>query len=83
MHGVRTERYKYIRYYGIWDTNEFYDLQNDPNETHNIIDDPQLQDTIKQMNHSLYDWLESTGGMYIPLKRTETPHIDHRNKGLY
>ncbi|MDR0394724.1 MAG: sulfatase, partial [Tannerella sp.] len=26
MHGVRTDRYKYIRYHGIWDTNEFYDL---------------------------------------------------------
>ena len=23
MHGVRTDRYKYIRYHGIWDTNEF------------------------------------------------------------
>ena len=29
MFGVRTERYKYIRYHGIWDTNEFYDLLND------------------------------------------------------
>jgi arylsulfatase A-like enzyme len=81
--GVRTERYKYIRYYGIWDTNEFYDLKKDPNETHNLIGVPELQDTIKQMNHSLYDWLESTGGMSIPLKRTETPHFDHRNQGLF
>lgn len=24
--GVRTDRDKYIRYYGIWDTNELYDL---------------------------------------------------------
>ena len=23
MHGVRTDRYKYIRYHGVWDTNEF------------------------------------------------------------
>ena len=27
MFGVRTDRYKYIRYYGLWDTNEFYDLK--------------------------------------------------------
>lgn len=33
MHGIRTDRYKYIRYHGVWDTNEFYDLQNDPYET--------------------------------------------------
>jgi arylsulfatase A-like enzyme len=83
MHGVRTERYKYIRYYGIWDTNEFYDLQEDPYETHNLIGAPEHQEKIKEMNHALYDWLESTGGMYIPIKRTESPHIDHRNQGLY
>jgi len=83
MHGVRTDRYKYIRYYGIWDTNEFYDLQKDPNEMHNLIGVPELQDTIKQLDHDLYDWLESTGGMSIPLKRTENPHFDHRNQGFY
>ena len=83
MHGVRTDRYKYIRYYGIWDTNEFYDLEADPGETRNLIDSPELQDTIKSLNHELYDWLESTDGMYIPLKRTERPHIDHRNMGNY
>jgi len=83
MHGVRTDRYKYIRYYGIWDTNEFYDLQEDPYEIHNLIAVPELQDTIKSLNHAIYDWLEETDGMYIPLKRTERPHIDHRNMGYY
>ena len=83
MHGVRTDRYKYIRYHGIWDTNEFYDLKEDPNETHNLIAAPELQDTIKQLDHDLYDWLESTGGMSIPLKRTENLHFDHRNQGTY
>jgi arylsulfatase A-like enzyme len=83
MHGVRTDRYKYIRYHGIWDTNEFYDLQNDPDEMHNLIADPACQDTIKSLNHELYNWLESTGGMSIPLKRTEWPHGDHRNTGNY
>ena len=83
MHGVRTDRYKYIRYQGVWDTNEFYDLKNDPDEMHNHIADPACQDTIKSLNHELYNWLESTGGMSIPLKRTEWPHGDHRNTGNY
>ena len=83
MHGIRTDRYKYIRYHGIWDTNEFYDLQNDPDEMQNLIADPACQDTIKSLNHELYNWLESTGGMSIPLKRTEWPHGDHRNTGNY
>ena len=25
-----SEERKYVRYHGIWDTNEFYDLENDP-----------------------------------------------------
>ncbi|HJZ38856.1 MAG TPA: sulfatase [Bacteroidales bacterium] len=79
MHGVRTDRYKYIRYHGIWDTNEFYDLQEDPAETKNLIASPEHQETIKKMNKALYDWMESTDGMNIPLKRTERPHFDHRN----
>ena len=83
MHGVRTDRYKYIRYHGVWDTNEFYDLANDPDECHNLIASPEHQETIKQLNHELYDWLESTDGMRIPLKRTERPHTDHRNQGYY
>jgi hypothetical protein len=49
----------------------------------NLIDAPALQDTIKRLNNDLYDWMETTGGMYIPLKRTERPHFDHRNKGNY
>jgi arylsulfatase A-like enzyme len=83
MHGVRTDRYKYIRYHGIWDTNEFYDLQEDPHETKNLIASEEHQDIIKELNHDIYDWLESTDGMSIPLKRTEHPHADHRNRGNY
>lgn len=79
MHGVRTERYKFIRYHGVWDTNEFYDLQVDPYEMKNLIAEPEYQTIIQQLNHELYDWLESTDGMFIPLKRTERPHSDHRN----
>ncbi len=67
--GVRTDKYKYIRYQGIWDTNELYDLENDPNEMKNLIDSPKLQPMIKQFANDLYDWLENSGGMQIPLKR--------------
>ncbi len=83
MHGVRTDRYKLIRYHGIWDTNEFYDLKNDPYETKNLIADPQYQDIIKELTTEIYDWLETTNGMSIPLKRTARKHIDHRNVGNY
>lgn len=84
MHGVRTDRYKYIRYHGIWDTNEFYDLQEDPNEMNNLIASPEHQEKIKELAGEIYDWLESTGGMQIPLKRTIKHRWgDHRNKEVY
>lgn len=84
MHGVRTERYKLIRYHGIWDTNEFYDLQEDPNEMNNLIASPEHQALIEELTASIYDWLESSDGMQIPLKRTVKKRFgDHRNQSLY
>jgi len=84
MHGVRTDRYKLIRYHGIWDTNEFYDLQEDPYETNNLIASPEHQELIEKLTADIYDWLESTGGMQIPLKRTVKKRFgDHRNPGTY
>ena len=84
VHGVRTDRYKYMRYHGIWDTNEFYDLLNDPEEKNNLIDSPEHQKTIKKLAHEIYDWLEDTGGMKIPLKRTVKHRWgDHHNKNTY
>ena len=83
MFGVRTERYKYIRYHGIWDTNEFYDLENDPSETNNLIDAPEHQGRISELATEVYDWLEATGGMQIPLKNVVRPKFgDHRNQSV-
>jgi N-acetylglucosamine-6-sulfatase len=84
MHGVRTDQYKLIRYHGIWDTNEFYDLKNDPHEMNNLIESPEHQETIRQLTSEIYDWLEETGGMQIPLKRTVKKRFgDHRNQDIY
>lgn len=72
--GMRDDRYKYIRYHGIWDRNELYDLENDPDEMHNLIEAPEHQARIQKMVGQLYDWLADSDGMQIPLKRT----IKHR-----
>jgi len=37
--GVRTDRYKLMRFHGIFDRYELYDLQADPHETNNLIGD--------------------------------------------
>ncbi len=69
MHGIRTGRYKYIHYHGIWDVDELYDLQNDSREMENLIQRPEYQKLVQELNKRLFDWLDNTGGMKIPLKR--------------
>jgi N-acetylglucosamine-6-sulfatase len=70
VYGVRTDKFKYIRYMGIWDQNELYDLENDPNEMYNLIEKPEYAGLVKQLASDLFDWLEATNGMQIPFKRT-------------
>ena len=67
VHALRGNRYKYIHYHGIWDTDELYDLQEDPLETNNLINSTEHQDIVKQMNQELFTQLKESAGMYIPL----------------
>ena len=59
-YGIRTERYKlmYIYRHDAW---EFYDLHNDPDEMHNLIDDPVQANEIKYMKQRLKDLREQFG----------------------
>jgi N-acetylglucosamine-6-sulfatase len=67
MFALRGDRYKYIHYYGIWDSDELYDLAEDPLETTNLIHRSELQDVVREMNRKLFATLEQTGGMSIAL----------------
>jgi N-acetylglucosamine-6-sulfatase len=69
MHALRTDRYKYIHYYGIWDLDELYDLQEDPHELNNLIANPERRDTVRDLNKRMFDIMEAAGGMQIPLYR--------------
>jgi N-acetylglucosamine-6-sulfatase len=66
---LRGPRYKYIYYHGIWDLNELYDLETDPLEQHNLIEVPAFRERVRAMRERLFDRLEATGGMRIPLRR--------------
>lgn len=84
VHAVRTDKYKFIRYYGIWDINELYDLENDPMEMNNLIRSPEHQDLIKQLRADLFTWLDETGGMAIPLKTDgKGARHDYGYRGTY
>ena len=52
-YGVRTDRYKLIRFYGDINQWEFYDLASDPDEMHNRIADPAAQPVIAMMKQRL------------------------------
>lgn len=50
---VRTPRWKYIQYNELEGMNELYDVQNDPYEFLNEIDNPRRQQTIKMLQAEL------------------------------
>ena len=64
---LRGDRFKYITYYGLWDTDELYDLKNDPNETTNLIAMPRHKNTIQKMKRNLFAMLADQGGLDIPM----------------
>ncbi|HLE83295.1 MAG TPA: sulfatase [Thermoanaerobaculia bacterium] len=66
---LRGERFKYIYYHGVWDGQELFDLETDPHERFNLIALPEHQERAEEMADRLWDRLEETGGMQIPLRR--------------
>ena len=58
MRGVRSDRFKYIHYpHGDGGADrhlaELYDLQNDPEETANLINRPRYADTVAKLKDEL------------------------------
>lgn len=81
LHALRTDRYKYVHYYGIWDVDELYDIQEDPLETNNLIFNPERKNTIQELNKRLFDEMERTDGMSIPLFRDKGGQQNKRHAG--
>ncbi len=52
-YGIRTDRYKLIHFYDAPDTWELFDLQSDPDEMHNIFDDPKSASIREQLHNEL------------------------------
>ena len=62
MYGVRTERFKLVRYYEPqWDTWEMFDLETDPSEMNNIAEEPRYAAMRKYLEKMLADLREQYG----------------------
>lgn len=77
---LRTDRYKYIFYYGIWDANELYDIKLDPLEKVNLIDVPEHRKRAEMMRDALFSKLHESGGMTMPLRAPHGNPNDQRKK---
>jgi arylsulfatase A-like enzyme len=83
IHAVRTDTFKYIRYYGVWDINELYNLQQDPDESNNLIRNEEYRKLLGQLNEDIFDWLQRTNGMKIPLKPDQGARFDSKYRDTY
>ncbi|WP_053989862.1 sulfatase [Mangrovimonas sp. TPBH4] len=52
-YGIRTNRYKLMHFYDDIDTWELYDLEEDPKEIHNQIENPEYDDIESQLRKRL------------------------------
>ncbi len=68
--GVRTERYKYMHYHGVFDLDELYDLEKDPGEMRNLIDEAESFDLRREMRRRLDGLLKEYGATMVPRFRS-------------
>lgn len=71
LHAIIGGRYKYIRCHGLWDRDELYDLESDPDEMENLIDAPEHAERVQTLNTRLWKLIQNSGGNDMPLM------IDH------
>ena len=55
---IRTLRHKYISYTSLEDMDEFYDLQEDPYEMRNLIDDEASEKAIVEIKAEMFRIME-------------------------
>lgn len=78
---LRTDNFKLIQYHGIWDTEELYDIRNDPKEMHNLIDNPDYLEVRVKLRKELHKRLANNRGEHvIPYTEKWGPGAHSRNK---
>jgi N-acetylglucosamine-6-sulfatase len=77
---LRTQRYKFIQYHGVWDIDELYDLQLDPDEQHNLIFASEHQQRIKQMRADLHEMLAKADANRVPFSHKRSMGANLRSE---
>ncbi len=72
-------RYKYIHYHGIWDTDELYDVVKDPHEQHNLIVNSDYDEIADMLKSQLFQLLTASDGLKIPLLPDRGRQFYHRH----
>jgi len=60
-YGIATDRYKLIHFYYDVDEWELYDLEKDPNEMHNVYNEPEYADVRKNLHERLTEMRANYG----------------------
>lgn len=55
---IRTDKYKLIQ--RLYESDQFFDLEKDPKETHNAINDVEYKDIIVDLKMKLLNWYQAT-----------------------
>lgn len=56
---IRSAKWKLVR--RLYDTDELYDLHNDPDEVHNLVDVPDLAGVRAELEGAMLEWFIETG----------------------
>ncbi|MFV0606857.1 MAG: sulfatase/phosphatase domain-containing protein [Niabella sp.] len=80
---IRATQYKFIGSHGIWDIDQLYDINADPVEVNNLIRNPAHQTIAAGLNKKLWQWLQDTKGLYIPLKPITDTKRDHLYENMW
>lgn len=72
---------KYIQYHGVWDIEELYDVEKDPEEMHNLIHEPDYYTQVADLRVALYQKLESNSGHHsVPFHARMAEGMNLRDK---
>ncbi|MCI4642795.1 MAG: sulfatase [Flavobacteriaceae bacterium] len=75
-YGISTKRYKLMHFYDDIDSWEFYDLEQDPSEMRNAIEDPNYADVIQRMHLQLDSVQKAYGVTQKELEQAPAKKID-------